>query len=265
MKSVFIVTDIEGIAGITSHEEHAYGNARYLDRFRRLATAEVNAAIEGLVAAGVEDILVMDGHGPEGLWFEDLIPPAKILQGRPLAPRAIWDPIVDQYEAGAIIGQHAMAGVPTSTMNHTQSSKNNDHIKLNGKKIGEIAQAALYRGARGMPFFFLSGEEDACREAEAFIPGIHTVSVKKGLSRGSAISLSATEARQRIRDGIRQAVEAHRKNPVKPMVWPGPYVLEKRYFHTDSADISAAQPGAERIDGQTVQFRGDNIREIIYR
>jgi D-amino peptidase len=265
MKSVFIVTDIEGIAGITSHEEHAYADARYLDRFRRLATAEVNAAIEGLVAAGVEDILILDGHGPEGLWFEDLIPPAKILQGRPLAPRAVWDPIVDQYEGGAIIGQHAMAGVPTSNMNHTQSSKNIDHIKLNGQKIGEIAQMALYRGAKGMPFFFLSGEEDACLEAQALIPGIQTVSVKKGLGRGSAISLTATEARQRIRDGIRQAAEHHRKAPVKPLVWPAPYTLEKRFHHTDIADVSAGQYGAERVDAQTVRFRGDDIRDIIYK
>jgi D-amino peptidase len=213
----------------------------------------------------VEDILVFDGHGPEGLWFEDLIPPAKILQGRPLAPRGVWDPIVDEYEAGAIIGQHAMAGVPTSTMSHTQSSKNNDYIKLNGQKVGEIAQMALYRGAKGMPFFFLSGEEDACREAQALIPGIQTVSVKTGLGRGSAISLTATEARQRIRDGIRQAVEQQRKTPIKPLVWPGPYVLEKRFYHTDSADASATQHGAERIDGQTVRFRGDDIRDIIYR
>jgi D-amino peptidase len=265
MKSIFIVTDIEGIAGITSHELHAYDGAKYLDRFRRLATAEVNAAIEGLVAVGVEDILILDGHGPEGLWFEDLIPPARILQGRPLAPHAIWDPIVDQYEAGAILGQHAMAGVTTSNMNHTQSSKNIDYIKLNGQKVGEIAQMALYCGAKGMPYIFLSGEEDACLEAQALIPGIQTVSVKKGLGRGSAISLTATEARQRIRDGIQQAVQHHRKHPIKPLVWPAPYTLEKRYHHTDIPDSYSDQPGAERVDSQTVRFQGTDIRQIIYR
>jgi D-aminopeptidase len=48
-------------------------------------------------------------------------------------------------------------------------------------------------------------------------------------------------------------------------VWDAPYVLEKRFFHTDAADASAAAPGAERVDGQTVRFHGDDIRSVIYR
>lgn len=49
------------------------------------------------------------------------------------------------------------------------------------------------------------------------------------------------------------------------MVWPGPYMLEKRYFHTDVADAAASQPGVERVDSQTVRLRSDDIRDIIYR
>ncbi|MCC6424711.1 MAG: M55 family metallopeptidase [Phycisphaerales bacterium] len=265
MKRVLIFTDLEGTAGISSFPNHAALDAKYLDRFRRLATAEVNAAIEGLVAVGVEDILVVDGHGPEGLWYEDLIEPAKFLHGRPLVPWKMLDSLLDEYEACAIIGQHAMAGVRSSNMNHTQDPYGIDHIKLNGKPIGEIAQFALYRGAKGMPLFFLSGEEDACREAESLISGVQTVAVKKGLGGGSAISLTITEARRRIRQGMEQAVHLHRNQPVKPLVWPGPYVLEKRFFHTIDADTLANQIGAERVDGQTVRFRGENIREVIYR
>jgi hypothetical protein len=49
------------------------------------------------------------------------------------------------------------------------------------------------------------------------------------------------------------------------VVWPGPYVLEKRYFHTDVTDGIASQPGVERVDSQTVRLRSDHIRDIIYR
>jgi len=42
-------------------------------------------------------------------------------------------------------------------------------------------------------------------------------------------------------------------------------VLEKRFFHTDAADAAAAQPGAERVDSQTVRLYGDNILDLIYR
>jgi len=265
MRSAYIITDLEGTAGVTSFTGQAYEDAPYLDRSRRLATAELNAAVEALVDADVDDILVLDGHGCEGLWYEDLHPAVKILHGRPLAPRSVIDPIIDRYDAGLIIGQHAMAGVVTSNMNHTQSSRHIDRITINGRLVGEIAQSALYMGAVGMPFIFLSGEADACTEARELIPEIETAAVKQGLSRNSAISLSASEARRLIREGVARAVRKHRETPIPPTVWPGPFTLEKRYFHTDSADASAASPGAERVDAQTVRFRSDDIRSIVYR
>ena len=77
--------------------------------------------------------------------------------------------------------------------------------------------------------------------------------------------MSAHESRRRIRDGVRTAVSRHRDRPVKPVKWPGPYVLEKRFFTTDDADAAAAPPDAERVDGQTVRFRADDIREILFR
>lgn len=265
MKSIFVMTDIEGCAGIVSHTEQSYSDARYHDHAKRLATAEVNAAVQGFLDAGVEDILVSDGHGPGGLWFEDLHPAARLIHGRPTAPRSVVDPIVDQYEAMAIVGQHAMAGVPTSNQNHTQSSRAIDWIKLNGEPVGEIAQGALYRGAVGIPLIFLSGEEDACAEAEALVPGIVTANVKKGLARGAAISLSAQAARELTRRQAKLAVERHREAPLSPVTRPGPYVIEKRFFQTDTADAAANQPGVERVDGKTVRIRGDEIREVIYR
>jgi D-amino peptidase len=262
---ILMGTDLEGVAGVVSFTEQSYADARYYDRAKRLLTGEVNAAVEGLLVAGVEDVLVMDGHGPGGIWFEDLHPAARLLHGRPLAPRERMAPILSQYDACAMIGQHAMAGVVTSNQGHTQSSRTIDSIKLNGKKIGEIAQFALYYGGLGVPLIFLSGEQDACQEVEDLIPGIVTVSVQQGLGRGSAISLSAPEAHRRIGEGIQRAIKRQQQDPIPPLRWDGPYVLEKRFFHTDVADRASAQPGAERVDSQTVRFRSANILDIIYR
>ena len=262
---IFMGTDMEGVAGIVSFTDQSFPDGRYYDAGKKLVTAEINAAVDGLLEGGVEDVLVIDGHGAGAISFEDLHPSAKLLHGRPAAPRPVRDPIVAEYDACVMIGQHAMAGVSTSNQNHTQSSRTIDYYKLNGKLIGEIAQFALYQGNLGLPMIFLSGEEDACREAEDLIPGVTTASVKKGLSRGSAISLSAVEARRRIREGIQHAVERHRGSPIPPLVWDPPYVLEKRFFSTQDADAAASQPGAERVDGQTVRFHSENIREIVYR
>lgn len=265
MKSAFIVTDLEGTAGVTSFTGQTRPDARYLDRSRRLATAELNSAVDALVERGVEDILVLDGHGCEGLWYEDVHPAVKLIHGRPHAPHSVLDPIIDRYEAGLIVGQHAMAGVRTGNMNHTQNSLLIDYIKINGRLVGEIAQWALYFGHAGMPFIFLSGEADACAEARELIPEIETVSVKQGLSRNSAISLSPLEARRLIGEGVGRAVDRHRAKGVQPTAWPGPYVLEKRFFYTDTADAAADAPDAERVDSQTVRFRSEHIRSLVYR
>lgn len=265
MKSAFIVTDLEGTAGVTSFTGQTRQDARYLDRSRRLATAELNAAVEALTERGVDDILVLDGHGCEGLWYEDVHPAVKLIHGRPHAPHSVLDPIIDRYDVGLIIGQHAMAGVRSGNMNHTQNSLLIDYIKINGTVIGEIAQWALYWGVVGMPFIFLSGEKDACAEARDLIPDMETVAVKQGLSRNSAISLSPVEARRLIGEGVARAVDRHRSTPVRPTVWPGPYVLEKRFFYTDAADAAADSPDAERVDDQTVRFRSEAIRPLVYR
>ncbi len=265
MKSVFMVTDLEGVAGVVSFTDQSDPRGRYYDAAKKLLTAEVNAAVDGLLDAGVEEVLIWDGHGAGGISFEELHPKARLLHGRPLPPWSRLHGVFRRYEAVVMIGQHALAGTLTGNQNHTQSSSTIDYYKLNGKPIGETAQIALYFGALGLPLIFLSGDADACREAEELVPGMGTVAVKEGVGRGAAISLSASEARRRIREGIKLAVEKQRAQPIPPLVWPGPYVLEKRFFHTDVADAASTQPGAERVDSQTVRLRGDDILELIYR
>jgi len=262
---VLVGTDLEGVAGVVAFESQAYSDGRYYDQAKRLLTAEINAAVEAMVEEGIDDILVNDGHGPGAVWYEDLKPPARLLHGRPLASRQVRDAVEQDYDVCMMLGQHAMAGVATGNLNHTQSSKAIEYIKLNGKPIGEIAQFALYRGASGIPLIFLSGDDAACREAEELVPGITTVAVKQGLGRNSAISLAQPVAHERIREGIHKAIQSHRNAPLSPLQWPAPYVIEKRFFHTDMADMAAAAADVERVDSLTVRFTSDDIQELIYR
>jgi D-amino peptidase len=261
---VAIMTDLEGTAGVVSFASETYDSGRYHDRAKRLAMAEVNAAVDGFLAAGCDDVLIVDGHGSGGLSFEDMHPEAKMLHGRPVAPRSVWRDVMAEYDVTAIVGQHAMAGVADSNLNHTQSSQAIYSVTLNGHPIGEIAQWALYHGAAGLPLIYLTGEEAACREVEALIPQVTTVSVKRGLSRESAISISKEKARDRIRVGARQAVESHELSPVASLAWEGPFVLEKKYFHSHHVDRYDGAANAERLDGTTVRITGEDIRDVIY-
>lgn len=265
MKQVVMMTDLEGVAGVVSFEAQAYADGRYNEEAKALLTGEINAAVEGLLAEDVEKIMIIDGHGSGGVTFEALHPAARLLHGRPSAPREVWAEIIETYDTAMLVGQHAMAGVPNGNLAHTQSSRAIDYIKLNGTPIGETAQFALFCGGLGVPTIFLSGDDAACREAESLIPGMTTVTVKQGLSRNSAISLSAMEARRLIREGVQRAVAVQRQAPLDPLVWEGPYVLEKRFFHTDTADRAADAPDVKRVDGQTVRIEGDDIVSLIFR
>ncbi len=261
---VYVITDLEGVAGVVSRETQCSPAGKYYEAARQLLTAEVNAAVEGMVAEGVDEVLVLDGHGPGAMHFETLHPAAKLLHGRPLASGALRGDIIREYDAGMLVGQHAMAGVMDGGLNHTQNSRAIDYLKLNGREIGEIAQCALNFAALGVPLIFLSGDEAACREAETLQPGITTAAVKRSLSRTCAISLAPETARNRIREGARAALARQRSEPLPPLTWPGPYVLEKRFFYTELADNYDNNPAATRIDSRTVQLRSDNILDIIY-
>ncbi len=262
---VFMVTDMEGVAGVVSFTEQSYPTGKYYEAAKSLVTGEVNAAVEGLLAEGVSDVLVWDGHGAGAIVYEQLHPAARLLHGRLSDFARVMRDVVSGYDACVMVGQHAMAGGATANQNHTQNSQTVDYYRLNGQPIGEIGQVALFCGALGVPLIFLSGDEAACREAEHLVPGIVTAAVKQGLGRNAAISLSMTEARRRIRDGIARAVQRQRTTPTPPLRWPGPYTLEMRFFHTDVADARAALPGAERVDAQTVRFSADNVLDVIYR
>lgn len=261
---VLIGTDIEGVAGVVSSPVQTSADGKYYEAAKKLLTAEVNAAVEGLLEAGADDILVTDGHGCGAIDFESLHPKAKLLHGRPGCAQDIRWAVHASYDVTVMIGQHAMAGVQTGNLNHTQSSATIDYYKLNGKKIGEIAQWALLAGSFGIPLIFLSGDDAACQEAKELILGIETVSVKQGLGRHSAISLSAQAAAEKIRIGIASALKKHLAQPVKPFVLNGPFILEKRFFHTETVDAVCSDPRYKRIDAQTVQIASNNISDIIY-
>ncbi|GAF87750.1 unnamed protein product, partial [marine sediment metagenome] len=55
---VYVGTDLEGVAGVVSFTSQTYPDGKYYEAARRLQTAEINAAVEGMVEMGVEDVLI---------------------------------------------------------------------------------------------------------------------------------------------------------------------------------------------------------------
>ena len=252
-KTVFMVTDAEGVAGICRQEQTEPQDPE----LRQLLTGEVNAAVDGFLAGGADEVIVWDGHdGSRTLSAATIHPKAKLVIGD-IGPIMTLD---RSYAAVAFVGQHSMAGVRTGIMAHSYSSLGIQNMLLNGKRVGEIETRTALAGSFGIPVIFLSGDRAAARELHDIVPDAVTAEVKEGLARYSCISLSAAAARDLIRE---KAADAVRKiGSIKPYRITGPVTLEIEYTTRNSLPIAAgAEPGREIVDDRTIRIHGKDLVE----
>jgi D-amino peptidase len=252
-KTVFVITDAEGVAGICRQEQTDPKDPE----LRQLLTGEINAAVDGFLAGGADEVIVWDGHdGSQTLSAATIHPKAKLVIGN-LGPLLTFD---RGYAAVAFLGQHALAGVRAGIMAHSYSSLGIQNMRLNGKLVGEIETRAALAGNFGIPVIFLSGDRAAVRELHEIVPDAVTAEVKEGLARYSCITLSAAAARDLIRE---KAAEAARKiGSIKPYRIAGPVTLEIEHTTRNSLPIGAGSgPGREVVDDRTIRIQGKDFVE----
>lgn len=261
---VYMMTDLEGVSGVVDFEpraEDTLENQRKRAYMRRLLTGEVNAAIAGLFEGGATEVVVNDGHGSGyTIDFEEVDPRVTVIHG---TKRPFWLPELDEsFDATVLVGAHARAGTACGVLYHTQN-KLVKRTTVNGLEVGEIGQMALIAGHYGVPFVLVTGDEAACREAAALIPGIETVAVKKGLSRHAAVAIPPERARALIREGARHCLA--RVPEIQPLRLDPPYVWRDELFN-EAYDPGVEQAGAATVlDRNIREFHADNIIDLVRR
>ena len=196
---VYIMTDLECVAGVLSSAEYLlagpqnkYGRkdgGRHYELAHRLATMEVNAAVDGLLEAGATDILVCDAHGQGGLNASLLHPRARLITGQPLVDYGLDD----SFDAAIMTGQHAMSNTDGGHLCHSGSFSRDEWI-LNGQVVGEIALFMIRASYYNVPMVMISGDAAACEETRQLVPSIETVAVIEGVKRGSTKGMTTNEA-----------------------------------------------------------------------
>ncbi len=258
---VYISVDMEGIAGVV-HESQTDptdpAHAAEYGRFRRLMTAEANAAIEGALAAGASKIVVNDSH-----WFmrnllaEELHQAAELLSGDP-KPRSMVEGIEAGFDAALFIGYHARAGTRHAILDHTYADRIHE-VRLNGRPVGELGINAALAGVAGVPVALVSGDASLAAEATALLgDNVATVVVKEAVSRHAARSVAPAVACGMIRDGVTAAL----KQKHVPFLLPPPITIEVDFALTIHADMAELCPGATRTEGRTVAFTHQDYREV---
>lgn len=202
--TVYISADIEGISGVVSPN---HGNENYKDyeRFRRLMTLEVNAAVAGAADGGADAVVVNDSHGRmSNILIEELDVRAELISGSP-KPLGMMQGVEDSVDLAFLIGYHAASGTASAVLDHTTNGTVHQ-VRLNGEPLGEA----------GMNAYMAAAAERATRR------------------------------------GRREPIALPKRK----------LELEVTFQRTSQADMAELIPGAVRVNGRTVSWTGDGMKEV---
>ena len=259
---VYISVDMEGVAGVV-HEDQTNPTdprcAAEYARFRKLMTAEANAAVQGALDAGATRVLVNDSHWDmRNLLAEELNEGAELVSGGP-KQRSMMEGIDAGFDAALFIAYHARAGTRNAILDHTYADRILD-ARLNGRSVGELGLNAALAGTYDVPVVLVSGDSALAAEAHDLLgEDITTVIVKEALGRHAAKNLAPAVACRRIREGASKALK---RKKTKGFTIEPPVTLEVDFSKTVEADMAEITPGAIRTSGRTVAFTHDDYREV---
>ena len=256
---VFVSVDIEGITGVVHADMMMPGQTEY-GRGRRLMTGDANAAIEGLVQAGADYVLVADGHGPmRNLLIEDLHPAAELVTGTGDAKDycQLEGADSESFDAAVFVGYHAMAKTHKAIHPHTIAGIAVHELRVNGRPHGETGLNAPSSASLGIPTIMVTGDSTTCAEARDFLgEGIETVAVKRRQSAATPPSAArrpppAPRSRRR-RNGRWSAWQTSRASPTGQ-----PLRIEVDFLNMQQCaragrtrGIEQARPGHDRGRGR---------------
>jgi len=257
---VFVISDMEGVAGVTKWDETEGGTPLHAERCR-LYTEEINAAVRGAYTGGATEVVVMDCHGAGKGWtFNSLIPELLDVRCEFVVQRE-WTEYTEFLEEGCdaalFVGMHAMAGTPDGVMNHTVSGTGWRNLTFNGRLVGETGINAALCGTWGCPVLMVTGDEASCREGRELLgDGLTTVAVKRGLGRFSARHKTPARAREMIEQGAQRALS--NLSAVAPYDPGRPCEVRVELATSEEVERYRFNPVVEVIDGRTIASRADD-------
>ena len=213
----YIAVDSEGPTGVNEYwARNLKADSPDLGRYRKLVTADVNAAIAGCFAAGADEICVKD----DGFRDKNLLPELLDKRARLLPPGGpLLNGLDKSFSGVLLVGFHAMEGAADGVLAHTWSSARRRRYWFNDREGGEVAVYATVAGHdHQVPIVLATGCAGLGREvAQLLGKGVATVAVKSVLEDGTVELLPAKVTLPRIRAGAEQAVrQASKLKPYRP-------------------------------------------------
>ena len=256
---LFISFDMEGVAGIVDWAQCLPPGQLY-EEGRALLLGEVNAAIDGALAAGATEIVCNDSHGPmNNLNPADLHGRAAYIAGRH-KPRYMMEGLDDSFDAVFLIGYHGSISGEPSVLSHTYNPSVISRVTLNDVECGESGINALVAVGHGVPVALITGDQVTIAEAEPFFKQVEPVVVKGSITRFAAAQVHPEEAREMIYAGAESALRRLGSVPLPNVALPARLDVELQ--NADMANVASWVKGVERSGTRSVRIMGDDPLEV---
>ncbi|MBS59994.1 MAG: hypothetical protein CL606_01570 [Anaerolineaceae bacterium] len=250
MMNVYIVIDMEGVAGVTHGSMIRTGHVEWRDRGTRLMTAEANAAIEGAFLGGASSVLVKDGHDSgQNIRREDLDPRADLVTGNSVTV-GLMPGLDSTFDKLFLMGFHAKMGTRFAQFDHTISTATINNLSINDIVVGEIGMYGMLAGLRGVSVALTTGDGPAVDESLDLFGAHQGVRVKQGLGRFAVPTFNPDQVLSNITEGAKNAMN----NGAPPLEVSLPVTISIDFLRSAEADMAEMVPGSVRSSARTVQY-----------
>ena len=257
---IYISADMEGITGVVTGEQLGPQGFEYA-RFREFMTQEVNAAIEGAMAAGATDIVISDSHGNgQNLLIEKLAPSNVLLVRSWPRPLGMMQGIDETFAGAIFIGYHTGTTNLDGVRAHTLSSARLTDVRLKGMSVSEAGLNAAIAGHFNVPVIMVSGDDAVVKETTALLGNIEGAVVKWASGFHSAKTMTPQVSYVLIREKAQRAVK--RIGEFKPYKLAAPIELDVRFKNYRPAEVLSYLSIIQRPDSHSIRFVGKDIIEV---
>lgn len=254
---IFISADIEGISGVVSKEHTSSAGYDY-QRARMLMTEEVNAAVEGAVEAGAEEIVVNDSHGAmTNIIIEALDPRASLITGTP-KKLGMMEGIDSTYDAVIMIGYHPKMN-SAGVLSHSYHGGVISNIDINEKSAGEFYINASAAGFFDVPVVMVSGDNVLSEEVADVNNKIETVVVKMSHGRYAAKCIAPKRVHAMIKEKVKEVLGKVELIPATKV--EGPIELKLVFLNSGLAEAASLMPYTQLIEPNVILYKASNIVE----
>ncbi len=259
---VVIISLFAGTAGVVHRDQiDPRSEAPFLyEEARTLMAREIAAAVTGAQQAGAQEIIVHDATGLVPFHEDRLHPGATYVFGE---QRQVRFPELAGADAAILLGHPAKAGTWGAVLCQTLAPEIS-RVLANGLGLGTIGIHAALCGAHNVPVALVSGDNHACAEAEALLPGARACTTKWGFGFQAAKLRIPAAVREELGEAVRGALTAG--SLPAPLALEPPFEIQVTVAQTEVWDRTVfSSRRQERLDGRTAVFRGDDLAYLVER